>query len=410
MAEIELLPKLFRTEYQKIVAVLCSLFGIEHIEIAEDLVSDTFLAATETWSLKGLPENPTAWLYTVAKNKTKNYLRHHSIFEQRLAPELRYSSDKAEEIEIDLTVKNISDSQLAMIFTVCDPVISSEAQVALALNLLCGFGFTEIADAFLTSKDVVYKRVSRAKDKLREAKIRIEQPSISKINDRLENVLTTIYLLFSEGYYSVSQNSTLRKDVCAEAMRLTQLLIDHKTTNLPQVKALLALMCFHASRFEARTNVLGEQILYDDQDDTLWDQSLIRAGTDFLNLASTGTEISKYHLEAGIAYWHTKKENTADKWENILQLYNQLLILQYSAIAALNRTFALSKARGKAAAIAEAEKLNLKDDHFYYSLLGYLYSGLDNTLALQHFHRALQLAKSAADQAMMQKHIDSHVP
>jgi len=410
MAEIELLPKLFRTEYQKIVAVLCSLFGIEHIEIAEDLVSDTFLAATETWSLKGLPENPTAWLYTVAKNKTKNYLRHHSIFEQRLAPELRYSSDKAEEIEIDLTVKNISDSQLAMIFTVCDPVISSEAQVALALNLLCGFGFTEIADAFLTSKDVVYKRVSRAKDKLREAKIRIEQPSLSKINDRLENVLTTIYLLFSEGYYSVSKNNTLRKDVCAEAMRLSRLLIDHKTTNLPQVKALLALMCFHASRFEARTNVLGEQILYDDQDDTLWDQSLIRAGTDFLNLASTGTEISKYHLEAGIAYWHTKKEDTADKWENILQLYNQLLILQYSAIAALNRTFALSKARGKAAAIAEAEKLNLKDYHFYYSLLGYLYSGLDNTLALQHFHRALQLAKSAADQAMMQKHIDSHVP
>lgn len=406
MAESGLLPNLFRTEYQKIVAVLCSLFGIEHIEVAEDLVSDTFLTATETWSLKGIPDNPVAWLYTVAKNKTRNYLKHNAVFRQKLTPELMYRTEKVEELDLDLSKKNIADSQLAMIFTVCNPVIPGDAQVALALNLLCGFGFDEIADAFLTNKEVVYKRISRAKEKLREANIKIEQPSVKDLNERLDNVLKTLYLMFSEGYYSISQHSSLRKEVCAEAMRLNSLLMNNVTTSSPTVIALLALMCFHASRFEARINIAGEQVLYDDQDDSLWDKDLIAAGTNYLNKASTGVEVSRYHLEAGIAYWHTQKEDTADKWEHILQLYNQLLMFQYSAIAALNRTFALSKARGKAEAIIEAEKLDLKDYHFYYSLLGYLYTGIDNNMARALFETALKLARSATDKAMMQKHIE----
>src|SRR6218665_81432 len=166
MKEKELIPHLFRTEYRKIVSVLCYLFGIEHIETAEDIVSDTFLSATELWSQKGIPDNPTGWLYTVAKNKTKNHLKHHAVFTQKLAVELRYSAVDAEEIEIDLSSKSINDSQLAMIFTVCNPCISTESQIALALNLLCGFGIQEIADAFLTNKEVIYKRLNRVKEKL----------------------------------------------------------------------------------------------------------------------------------------------------------------------------------------------------------------------------------------------------
>lgn len=406
MEERELLPNLFRTEYQKIVSVLCYLFGIEHIEIAEDIVSDTFLSATESWSIKGLPENPTAWLYTVAKNKTKNYLKRHSFFEQKLSTDIKYTAPKAEEIEIDLSSKNITDSQLAMIFTVCNPIISSEAQIALALNLLCGFGIQEIADAFLTNKEVVYKRINRAKEKLKEATIKIEQPTIAEINDRLETVLTTLYLLFSEGYYSTSQNTTLRKDVCAEAMRLTYLLIENATTNKPAVNALLALMCFHSSRFEARTNENGETILYGDQDDTLWNNELIKKGTYFLNNASTGNKLSKYHLEAGIAYWHTHKEDTPEKWENILSLYNHLIILEYSPIVALNRTFALAKTNGKAEAIIEAEKLQLTDNPFYYSLLGNLYTNIDNKKAIQHFETALKLTHSNADKITITQNIN----
>ena len=217
----ELLPGLFRNEYRNIVSVLVHLFGIKHIEVAEDIVSDTFLTATETWSLKGVPDNPIAWLYTVAKNKTKNHFKHRDIFENKLSPEIKHTTQLTEETEIDLSPKNISDSQLAMIFTVCDPVISEEAQTALALHLLCGFGIQEIADAYLTTKEVIYKRVSRAKEKLKEKNIQIQQPAIAEINDRIDVVLSTLYLLFSEGYYSKSHNSVLRKDLCEEAMRLT---------------------------------------------------------------------------------------------------------------------------------------------------------------------------------------------
>jgi RNA polymerase sigma factor (sigma-70 family) len=406
MEEKELLPHLFRTEYRKIVSVLSHLFGIEHIEVAEDIVSDTFLSATELWSLKGIPENPTAWLYTVAKNKTKNYLKRNSLFATKLSAEIKYNANSVEEIEIDLSNKSINDSQLAMMFTVCNPCISTESQVALALNLLCGFGIQEIADAFLTNKEVVYKRLNRAKEKLKSEKIKIEQPSPVEIDDRLNTVLITLYLLFSEGYYSISQDTILRKDLCAEAMRLNYLLVENESTNKPAVNALLSLMCFHSSRFDARTNENGETVLYHDQDTSLWNKELIDKGIYYLHQASKGNKLSKYHLEAGIAYWHTQKEDTNQKWENILQLYNQLLQIEYSPIAALNRTFALAKADGKEPAIVEAEKLQLTDNHFYYSLLGYLYTDIDNVKALQHFKTALSLAHSGADKAVIAKNIE----
>src|SRR4051812_25969026 len=140
MDQDELIPHLFRTEYRKITAVLCKLFGLEHIEIAEDIASDTFLMASETWSIKGLPEKPLAWLYTVAKNKAKNYLKHNAVFTQKIAKQIKYISNEAQEIEIDLSAENIKDSQLQMFFAVCHPAIPVEAQVGLALRVLCGFG------------------------------------------------------------------------------------------------------------------------------------------------------------------------------------------------------------------------------------------------------------------------------
>jgi RNA polymerase sigma-70 factor (ECF subfamily) len=403
----ELIPNLFRTEYQKIVSVLCNLFGIHHIEIAEDIVSDTFLAASETWAIKGIPENPTAWLYTVAKNKTKNYFKRNNVFETKIVTEIKHNTPlNTPETDIDLSDQNIADSQLAMIFTVCDPCNSDEAQIALALNLLCGFGINEISDAFLSNKEVIYKRINRAREKLKEKNIKIQNPGPSEVKNRMNTVLKTIYLLYSEGYYSISQNTTLRKDLCAEAMRLAYLLIQNETTNLPETNALMALMCFHSSRFEARTSENGEIILYQDQDQSLWNQELIDKGTYFLSKSSTGNTLSKYHLEAGIAYWHTKKEDTVKKWEHILELYNNLIILEYSPIVALNRTYALSKAKSKEEAITEAEKLNLTDNHFYYSLLGNLYTDFDNKKALQQFETALVLAKTLADKNIISKNIE----
>jgi len=405
MNETDLIPHLFRTEYRKIVAVLCKLFGIEHIEIAEDIGSDTFLLASELWGLKGLPENPTAWLYTVAKNKTKDYLKHNALFAQNISKQIKYNSTDSAEIEIDLSIKNINDSQLAMIFVVCNPCNTKEAQISLALNLLCGFGADEIAGAFLTNKEVIYKRLQRAKEKLRIEKIKIEQPTSSAINSRLSAVLMTLYLLFNEGYYSSSQDITLRKDFCLEAMRLTSLLVENELTNQPSANALLSLMCFHSSRFNARLNHNGEIILYQDQDTGLWNQELITKGEYFLNQASQGDTLSKYHLEAAIAYWHTIKADTNQKWENILQLYNQLLIIEYSPIAALNRTYALAKVNGKMEAIIEAEKINLKGNYLYHSLLGELYTGIDDTKAISHLQDALALAKSTADKKFISNKI-----
>jgi RNA polymerase sigma-70 factor (ECF subfamily) len=406
MENKELLPNLFRTEFRNMVSVLAYSFGIKHIEIAEDIVSDTFLSATETWSLQGTPDNPKAWLYAVAKNKIRNYIKRNSLFEESITKEITSTAETTTEFELDLSEKNITDSQLAMIFTVCNPVNAPESQITLALNLLCGFGVQEIADAFLTNKEVVYKRINRAKEKLKEAAISVVQPSEKEISERLDTVLMTLYLTFSEGYYSASQNSILRKDFCEEAMRLTHLLIENKTTSVPAAKALYALMCFHASRFDARKNERGEAVLYHEQDDSRWDQDMIKKGTYFLNMSSVGEQITRFHIEAGIAYWHTQKQDTPEKWEHIVELYNHLLILEYSPIAALNRTYALSKRDGKRVAIKEAEKLNLTESPYYHTLLGDLYSGIDNQKALQHFETALTLIHSPETQATIRKNME----
>ncbi|HEY8781076.1 MAG TPA: DUF6596 domain-containing protein [Mucilaginibacter sp.] len=402
----ELIPHLFRTEYSKITSVLARLFGFEHIEIAEDIASDTFLLAAETWGMKGLPENPVAWLYTVAKNRAKDHLKHHAIFAQKVTPGLQQSNTELHEIEIDLSEKNIIDSQLQMMFAICHPVIPPEAQIGLSLRILCGFGIEEIADAFLSNKETINKRLFRAKEKLRKEKVKMEFPGLSEINKRLENVLTTLYLLFNEGYYSKSQNTTLRKDLCLEAMRLNYLLVANKSTNQPGVNALLSLMCFHASRFEARQNPDGEIVLYEDQDTALWDNELITQGEFYLNKAADGNEISKYHLEAAIAFWHTKKTDTPEKWENILQLYNKLLQIEYSPMAALNRTYALAQADGKRIAINEADKLKLTNNHLYYSLLAYLYTDVDNEKAISHLKTALKLAKSRTDKGTIMRSLN----
>lgn len=408
MEQQELIPHLFRTEYRKIVSVLCRRFGLDQIEIAEDITSDTFLAAAQTWAVKGLPPAPVAWLYNVAKNKAINYLQRNNLFDNKIVPGLKSNTFSVQEPEIDLSPKNIYDSQLQMMFAICHPSISAEAQIGLALRILCGFGIEEIAGAFLVNKDTISKRLFRAKEKLRSEKVLIEFPGESEINKRLETVLTTLYLLFNEGYYSESQDTVLREELCLEAMRLTYMLIENEQTNLPPVNALIALMCFHASRFEARKNSTGEIVLYQDQDETRWNYELITKGAHFLQQASTGNVISKYHLEASIAYWHTQKNDTQEKWETILQLYNRLLQVEYSPVAALNRTYALSKAdpiHGKIQAIAEAEKLKLTDNYLYHSLLGELYTDIDNAKSILHLNTALSLAKTTADKKILSKKI-----
>jgi RNA polymerase sigma-70 factor (ECF subfamily) len=294
-----------------------------------------------------------------------------------------------------------------MMFAVCHPSISPEAQIGLSLRILCGFGIEEIAAAFLTNKETINKRLFRAKETLREEQIRIELPAPQEIDERLSAVLITLYLLFNEGYYSISNNQTLRKELCFEAIRLCYMLIENQYTNKPPVNALMALMCLQASRFDARIGKDGEMILYDEQDTSLWDAELISRGAYYMSCAATGNILSKYHLEAAIASYSIQKEDSHEKWESILQLYNQLLQIQYSPVAALNRTYALAKANGKQPAIIEAEKLKLTGNHFYFALLGELYTDIDNKKARENFENAFSLAKTQSDKLSIQKKLDA---
>ena len=392
MKKQKLIPHLFRTEFSKIVSVLCKKFGLANIQLAEDIASETFLVATETWGLKGIPDNPVAWLYTVAKNKTKDQLKRKQIFEQKIKAQI--TKKETVKKELDLSPQNITDSQLQMLFAICQPAIKQEAQIGLALRILCGFGIEEIAHAFLSNKETINKRLYRAKESLRKQSIQLTFPKEEELSNRLDNVLSILYLLFNEGYYSSTQQKPIRKDLCLEAMRLTHLLINNKLTNQAQVNALLALMCFHASRFEARLSTPEKQVLYYEQNRNLWDEGLIEKGEYYLKNSAIGSMFTKYHLEAGISFWHTRKKDSLEKWESILQLYNKLLQIEYSPIAALNRTYALSRANNKIEAIKEAEKIDLKDNRLYHALLAELYHDINLDKEKHHLQLALSLTKS----------------
>ena len=407
MKDEQELKQLFQKEFSKMVAVISNLFGLQHIETAEDIVSETFLQATESWKEKGMPVNPTAWLYAVAKQKTLLQFRRNKIYEEKVVPQIRSTQQNEEETgELDFSEQHIKDSQLQMMFAICDPAIASEAQIGLALRILCGFGIDEIAEAFLSNKETINKRLFRAKEKLRTEKVKMELPPENELLPRLDNVLHIIYLLFNEGYYSQTQNQILRKELCIEAMRLAINLTEYEKTNLPKTNALIALMCFHASRFTARETNEDDIVLYEQQDESLWDQDLIQQGIYYLNLSAEGNEISSYHLESRIAYWHCIKEDTQDKWENILQLYNQLLMINYSPAVALNRTYALYKANGKQEALQEALKLKLDNNHFYFVLLGDLYKNVDAEKAKLNLQKAYALAKTQSEKQAIQNKID----
>lgn len=390
------LQSLFRSEFSKLVAVISSQFGLQHIEIAEDIVSETFLTATEHWTKGEIPDNPKGWLYTVAKQKTLYHLRRNKILRDNVLP--HYSQDaQANDIEdLDLSSSNIYDSQLKMMFAICHPAIASEAQIGLALRILCGFSIDDIADAFLTNKETINKRLFRARERLRTENITIAFPPDNQVAARLDNVLHILYLLFNEGYYSATRNQSLKKDLCFDAIRQTMLLTENSKTNVAKTHALLALMCFHTSRFSAREQN-DSLTLYDDQDRSLWDQELINRGCFHLEQSTDSQHITPYHLEAGIAFWHCQSDETPGKWQNILRHYDLLLAYGFSPVIALNRIYALYKVEGPARALKQAEELPIYADRFYHALMGELLKHTDVEKATIHLEKAREMAKSAQE-------------
>jgi RNA polymerase sigma-70 factor (ECF subfamily) len=329
-------------------------------------------------------------------------LKRNQIFTEKIAPQLRNENQMS--FEVDITEKGIKDSELKMIFAVCHPSLPEEAQIGLALRVLFGLGIDEIASAFLSNKETINKRLHRTKEKLREENIKMEMPDDTDITARLSSVYLTLYLLFNKGYYSSSENNMLNKDICLQALQLAYLLTEYQKTHTPDLNALIALMCFHASRFDARMKD-ENLILLDLQDQSLWNRELINKGEWYLNLSATGEILSKFHLEAAIAYWHTQTDNNSEKWCQILTYYNLLLQINYSPITAMNRTYALYKNYGAEKAIGEAIKLKLYDNHLYHALLGHLYQEIDNKKAIIHLQKSIEQSKTEKEKRLLQDKI-----
>ena len=398
------------------VAVLTKIFGTENLETVEDVVQDTLLHAIRVWKIKGTPDNPSAWLFRVARNKAIDIIRRnkHSV---------KYDFSDGEKVlltseyTLSTTMENfwkdelIKDDLLAMMFACCHPEISTENQITLILKTLCGFSTAEIARTFLTSEDIVSKRLYRTKEFFREHKVPLHIPSQQEIKKRTDTVLNSIYLLFNEGYSSTHTEDLIRKDVIDESIALCKMLSENKQTRIPEVFALLALMSFHASRLNSRLTRDGEIILLPEQDRSTWDGELIQQGNEYLSQAAFGDSISSYHLEAAIAFEHcTARTFEETNWSRILEYYNWLCSISPSPITELNKIVAVLHVQGAEVAFRELnsikERKKLESYYLYHSLMGVLHSKMDDVdQAIASFKLAMQLTHSESEKKILHSKI-----
>jgi RNA polymerase sigma factor (sigma-70 family) len=409
----QLVDHLFRHESGKMIAVLSRLLGLQNLEMAQDIVQDTLLQAMNTWRFKTIPDNPSAWLYRVAKNKAIDFLRREKQF-KNISPQYSYLLES--EYTLSSTVNNlfleneIQDSQLRMMFACCHPVITEESQIALTLKTLCGLSVNEIAKAFLTTDETIAKRIYRAKEKIKAEKIELDVPQSNELAIRTDSVLKSLYLLFNEGYKSSNPDKLIREDLCEEAMRLCFLLTQHSLTALPRTKALLALMCFQASRLDARLDDKNNIILLKHQDRSKWNRSLISKGFELMEESTEPFEVSAYNLEAAIASQHaTARSFEQTDWKTIYHLYEMLYQLQPNPVVAMNKAIASSYAISKQNALQELQQIKgLENHHVYYASIAEVYFDLDNKEeAKKFFKKALELTSSSFDQQLLMNKIRS---
>jgi RNA polymerase sigma factor (sigma-70 family) len=406
---------LFRRESGRIVATLTRVFGMHNLGLAEDVVQDAFCRALETWKLRGVPDNPAAWLLTTAKNRAIDVLRRERKVRE-FSPEL----DKRHESEWTLvpTIEEyfqpsaIKDDLLRMMFSCCDPRLSEAAQVALVLHLVCGFGAAEIAAAFLSGRAATEKRISRAKQLLAGSK-RLFDLTDRDFTARLTAVRRALYLLFNEGYHGASRESVVRAELCREAMRLAMLLLDFAPAATPATHALCALMWLHAARLPARIDAAGDLTPLADQDRSLWDASMILEGQRLLELSAVGSELSEYHVEAAIAAVHANAASSRETdWVEIVSLYDKLVALQPSPIVALNRAIAIAQADGPAPGLAEIRAIagaeRLADYPFYHAAIGELElrSG-NNASARESFRAAAAVARNPTERRFLERRVSA---
>ena len=390
------------------VATLTRIFGVEHLTLAEDVVQEALARALQTWPFYGVPQNPSAWIMRASRNLALDVVRREKVFRDK-EPEISLLMER-ESTAPDAAVFNdqqIADDRLRMMFVCCHPLISQEDQVALALKTLCGFSPAEIAKAFLTTEAAIAKRLTRAKQKIRDEQVPFAIPEGEELAQRLDGVLRSLYLLFNEGYKASSGDKLVREDICQEAIRLTGLLVKHTAGNKPKTHALLALMLLNTARVPARMDDDGNLLRLQEQDRSRWNQPMIARGMFHIAQSAAGDEISEYHLQAGIAACHcAAKDFRSTDWGQILELYDRLIDFDDSPVVALNRAVALAEVQGPQAGIEAVGSIqNLQSLESYYLLhavLGEFELRLNHShAAAGHFRKSLQLAEIKAERTFL---------
>ncbi len=405
-----LVEHFFRREYGRLVALLTRKVGVRHIDLVEDAVQGALLAALTAWTAQAPPDDPGAWLYRVAHNKLMGDLRRTAGRLEILERAGDTSSEGADRPAPRLA-NEVGDDLLRMLFICCDDAIPRESQLVLALKTLCGFSTAEIALRLFTSEANVYKRLARARDRLREAPLDTETPPLDTLQSRLPNVHTVLYLLFNEGYLSAHAEQAIRRELCDEAVRLATLLAEHPVGAVPETFALIALMHLHAARLGGRCDGMGGLLLLEEQDRSLWDQEQMQLGAEWLKRSASGAVFSRFHVEAGVAAEHGFAPSFGQtRWKEISELYAMLDRIAPSPLHTLNRAVAVAEWQGPAAGLAVLHALSppawLAGSYLWDAVLGDLNRRAGNLeTAQQHLDRAFASAPTEAVRALLQRRL-----
>ena len=404
----------FRHEAGKLVSVLTGIFGIERLQLAEDVVQESLVRALQTWPYYGIPNNPAAWLTQTAKHLALDLIRREKSFRDKQTEIItfidQWSSDPVAD-DSPIFETEIKDGRLRLMFACCHPQLPPEAQTALALKTLCGFSTTEIAIAFLTSEAAIAKRLTRARQRIQDLHIPFEIPSGADLSSRLDGVLQTLYLLFNEGYKASTGENLVREDLCSEAIHLATLLAEHPLTNQPRIHALISLMLLDGARLPARVDAEGNILRLKEQNRSLWNRRMIEHGMLHLGLAAAGNELTEYHIQAGIAACHdAAADYKSTDWQKILTLYDHWIGISDSPVIALNRAVAVANVNGPKAGLAAMEPIQkngyLDSYYLFFAVLGEFEYRQDHfDIAAGHFRKAIQLTDLQTEKVFLEKRL-----